>query len=131
MLIDASQLKLREILEVRIEEAESCLTVVVAGRYSFENLYTVLDLVKVETEKRGKNVVLLDITRVAGPVSNFDMHELGLHLARVWNRSTRLAIVSPKGGLSKFFECLMWTRGLQVGVVPDLCAAADWLAEAQ
>ncbi len=124
-------IKVSEPLEVQVEDAHLYLAVTASGTYSFENLCELLDLVRVETGKRGKCVALLDMTRVAGSVSTVDMHEVGLYLERVWNRATRLAIVSPKGGLSKFLECLMWTRGLEVGVVPDRPAATDWLADFQ
>jgi hypothetical protein len=114
-------------LNVQVHEAETHLSIKAAGPYSFENLYTLFDRANDESEKRAKQRIILDVTEIAGIVSTLDMHRLGTHFCGVWNRAVRIAIVSPVGGLNKFFESILWIRGVQVAVVPSRCAAFEWV----
>src|SRR5262245_44835592 len=104
-------------LDVRFQETDAQLSVTAAGPYSLEKVKGLFDKAKFEAEKRGKYVVLLDMTPIAGAVSNLEMHELARHLTGIWNRAVRLAIVAPAGGVNKFFESVLWTRGVAVAVV--------------
>jgi hypothetical protein len=115
-------------LQVQIQEADTYLSIRASGPYSFENLYNLLDKAREESEKRAKKVVILDMTEIAGTVPKLDMHELGTHFGRVWNRAIRIAIISPVGGLNKFFESVLWTKGVQVAVVPNSGAATQWMS---
>jgi hypothetical protein len=114
-------------MDVRVHEAETHVSIKAAGPYSFENLCTLFARATDESEKRVKQRVILDITEMAGLVSTLDMHRLGTYFCGVWNRAVRIAIVSPVGGLNKFFESVLWTRGVQVAVVPSRCAAMEWV----
>ena len=114
-------------LDVRVQETDTHVAITAAGSYSLENLYHLLDRARHETETRAKQGVILDMTGVAGMASNLDMHELGTHFGQVWNRAIRLAIVSPPGGVNKFFESVLWTRGVQISVVPSLGDATEWI----
>ena len=42
-------------------------------------------------------------------------------------QALRVAIVSPVGGLTKFFENVARNRGVQIAVVPNQEAAMEWL----
>ncbi len=115
-------------LEVQVHDVDSHLSIKAVGQYSLEDLYALFDTVKEESKKRAKQRVILDITGVAGNVPILDMHGLGEHCSEVWKLAFRIAIVSPVGGVDKYFENVLWNRGVQVAVVPNQCAAMEWLA---
>jgi hypothetical protein len=106
-------------MDVQVHEAETHVSIKAAGPYSVENLYALFDRATDESAKRAKKRVILDVTDMEGTVSTLDMHTLGAYFCGVWNRAVRIAIVSPVGGLNKFFESVLWIRGMQVAVVPS------------
>jgi hypothetical protein len=114
-------------LNVQVPEWDNHLSIKAVGPYTFDNFYSLLDKTRKECEKRAKKIVILDTTGIAGTISNLDMHELATHFGRAWNRTVRIVIVSPAGGVNKFFECVLWTRGIHVAVVPNQGAAAEWV----
>jgi len=115
-------------LEVQINnDADDGLWIAAAGEYSLTNLLDLFDRVKVESEKWGRRKVWLDLTQVAGTIPVVDMLTLGEHCARYWKQAFRVAVISPQGGLSRFFENVGRNRGVQIAVFSDQAAAADWL----
>jgi hypothetical protein len=114
-------------LEVQIHEVETHFSIKAVGQYSLANLYDLFDRVKEETERRGAQAVILDITEVAGAISTVDMYMLGVYCFRVLKSSIRIAIVFPDGGANKFLENVIRNRGLQVAVVPNHSAAIKWV----
>ncbi len=114
-------------LEVQVHEVGSHLSIKGVGQYSLANLYDLLDRVKEESEKRGAQAVILDITEVAGTIPIMDTYMLGVYCYRVLKSSLRIAIVFPDGGAKKFLENVTRNRGLQVAVVPNYCAATKWV----
>jgi hypothetical protein len=114
-------------LNVQIQESDNHLSMKAEGSYTFENLDKLFDKAREECERRARKVVILDTTGIVGTVPNVDMHDLAAHFGKVWNRTVRIVIVSPAGGVNKFFECVLWTRGIHVAVVASQCAAAEWV----
>jgi hypothetical protein len=114
-------------LEVQIDAGGGYLTVKAAGQYSRAALEQLLDRAQEEVEKRGLGKVLLDVGEVAGVVSTFEMLDLGKRLARTWNHSIRIAVVSRNGGLDRFFENVACNEGMLLAVVPNQAAASQWL----
>jgi hypothetical protein len=114
-------------LEVGIYDAGSYLLKKAAGQYSLVDLTGVFDRAGQEAEKRGYAKVLLDLSAVAGSIPVLDMLVLGEHCARVWKRTRKLAIVSAKGGLDRFFEDVSINRGVILAVFPNQAAALAWL----
>ena len=114
-------------LEMQVYEIDGHLSIKAVGPYSLVNLRDLFDCVKAESEKRADRAVVLDVTEVAGTIPVMDMHVLGEHCSRVWNLWFRIAIVSPEGGLNKFFENVARNRGVQIAVVPNQGAAIAWL----
>jgi len=114
-------------LEVQVHEADTHLSIKALGQYSLANLYDLLDKVKEESEKRGAQPVILDITEVAGTIPIFDMYLLGVQCIRVFNPAVRIAIVSPDGEANRFLENVTRNRGLQIAVVANHCAAIKWV----
>jgi hypothetical protein len=103
------------------------LSIKATGEYSLSRLQTLFDRVKEESEKFGCGKVKLDLIEVAGTIPVLDMLVLGEHCAHIWKQPFRIAILSPDGGLDKFFEDVAWNRGVRVAVVPNEAAASDWL----
>jgi hypothetical protein len=115
-------------LEVQIHAAETHLFVKAVGQYSLVNLHDLFDRVKKESEDRANQKVILDVTEISGAIPVLDMVVLGKHCAQLWKHTFKVAIVSPVGGFTKFFENVARNRGLQLVVVPNQCAALEWLA---
>jgi hypothetical protein len=116
-------------LEVQINDVDHQLSIKAAGEYSLSNLQTLFDRVKEVSEKLGCREAMLDLTEVTGTIPVLDMLVLGEHCARIWKQPFRIAIVSPAGGLDRFFENVGRNRGLQVTVVPNQRVAIDWLSD--
>ncbi|HMD86906.1 MAG TPA: hypothetical protein VKO18_19630 [Terriglobia bacterium] len=114
-------------LEVQIQEADTHFSIKAVGQYSLANLYDLFDRLKEESEKRGAQAVILDITEVAGTIPTVDMYMLGVYCYRVLKSWVRIAIIFPDGGANKFLENVTRNRGLQVAVVPDHGAATKWV----
>jgi hypothetical protein len=114
-------------LDVEIYEAGSYLLMKAAGQYSLVDLTGLFDRAGQEAEKRAYAEVLLDLNAVAGAIPVLDMLVLGEHCARVWKRTRKMAIVSGKGGLDRFFEDVSINRGVILAVFPNQAAALAWL----
>ena len=114
-------------MEVQVNKVGHQLSIKATGEYSLFSLHTLFDRVKEESEKFGCGKVKLDLIEVAGTIPVLDMLALGEHCARFWKQPFRIAILSPDGGLDKFFENVAWNRGVSVAVVPNEAAAIDWL----
>jgi hypothetical protein len=114
-------------LEVQIQEGETYLLIKAVGPYSLADLHVLFDQVKKESESRANQRVLLDVTGVTGTIPVLDMMVFGEHCARFWKQAFKVAIVSPVGGLNKFFENVASNRGVQIAVVSNRDAASEWL----
>jgi|SRR5271157_1122567 len=114
-------------LEIQIHEVDTHLSIKAVGQYSLANLHDLFDRVKKESENRANPRVILDVSGVAGAIPVLDMLVLGEHCARFWRPSLRAAIVSPVGGLNRFFENVARNRGVQIAVVPNQGAAIEWV----
>ena len=114
-------------LEVQIHEVNTHLSIEAAGQYSLANVRDLFDRVKKESENRALQRVILDVSGVAGAIPVLDMLVLGEHCARFWAQALRVAVISPVGGFTKFFENVARNRGVQIAVVPNQEAAREWL----
>jgi hypothetical protein len=114
-------------LEVQILGVDAPLSIKAVGPYSLAGLYDLFDRVKEESEKRGAQAVIIDISEVAGTIPITDMYMLGVYCYRVLKSSIRIAIIFPDGGANKFLENVTRNRGLRVAVVPNYGAATKWV----
>ena len=119
-------------LKVEIQEVDTPLSIkavgiTAVGQYSLSDLFDLFDSVKEESEKRGAQGVILDITAVAGTIPCMDMYLLSVHCCRVLKMAVRVAIVSPDGEANNFFENVTRNRGLQIAIVPNRFAAIKWV----
>ena len=116
-------------LDVQVHEADTYLSIKAEGRYSRADLSGLFDRVKAESEKRARQNVVLDVTKIAGTIPLMDMFALGEHCSKLWKPPFRIAIISPEVGVYNFFENVARNRGVQVAVVPNHNAAMDWFAK--
>lgn len=114
-------------LDVQIHEVDTHLSIKATGQYSLTNLRALIDRVKEESEYRSKRRAILDVTDVAGTVPVVDTHVLGEHCCRIWKLTVRIAIVSPVGGLNKFFEHVARNKRVQITTVSNQDEAIEWL----
>ena len=114
-------------MEVQISQVDHHLSIKAVGQYSLTDLRALIDRVSEESQKRAEARVILDVTEIAGTVPVIDLHVLGEHVSRFWKLPFRAAIISPKGGLNKFFEYVARKGGAQIAVVPNQGAAMEWL----
>jgi hypothetical protein len=115
-------------LEVQVQEVNSYLLIKGEGRYSLVGLTDLVDRVKAEREKRTHQGVILDVSKIAGTIPLMDMFVLGVHCAKVWGPSFRIALISPDVGIFNFFENVARNRGVQITIVPNQGSALEWLA---
>jgi hypothetical protein len=114
-------------LEVQIHEMDSHLLIKAVGEYTMVNFCSLFDRVSEESENYAKQKVILDVTEVSGTIPVMDLYQLGEECSRVWKSELRIALVSPAGGINKFFEDVAWNRGVQVSVVSNQASAIEWV----
>ncbi|HMD83516.1 MAG TPA: hypothetical protein VKO18_02305 [Terriglobia bacterium] len=114
-------------LEVQIQEVNAHLSIKAVGQYSLANLHDLFTRLKDESENRADRGVILDITEVAGAIPVLDMLVLGEYCSKYWKQAFKVAIITPVGGLNRFFENGARNRGVQIAVVPNQGAAMEWL----
>ncbi|MGO8815860.1 MAG: hypothetical protein ACLQVG_14525 [Terriglobia bacterium] len=116
-----------EIQEVDTPSSIKAVGITAVGQYSLSDLFDLFDRVKEESEKRGTQGVILDITAIAGTIPCMDMYLLSVHCCRVLKLAVRIAIVSPDGEANNFFQNVTRDRGLKIAVVPNRVAAIKWI----
>lgn len=114
-------------MEVQIHKVDTHLSIKAMGEYSLANLYDLFDRVKEETEKRGAQGVILDITEVAGTIPPMEMYLLGVQCCRVLSSGMRIAILCADGEADKFLENVPQSRGLHIKMVPSHSDALKWV----
>lgn len=114
-------------LEVHVKEVNSHVSIKAVGQYSLADLHALFNRTKEESERYSGRGVILDVTGIAGSIPVLDMLVLGEHCSKFWRTAVRVAIVSPVGGLNKFFENVARNRGAQIAVVANEGAGIEWL----
>ena len=114
-------------MEVQIHKVDTHLSIKAVGEYSLANLYDLFDKAKEETEKRGAQGVILDITEVAGTIPAMHMYLLGVQCCRVLSSENRIALLCPDGEADKFLENVPQSRGLHIKVVQNHSDALKWV----
>ena len=114
-------------LNVFVHETGTHLSVRAAGQYSLADFSQLFDRVGEISREFANKALIVDVTGVDGFIRTMDMHALGEYCAKVWTLPLRIAIVSPEGGLNKFFENVARNRGVHVVVVSNHAAAVEWV----
>jgi hypothetical protein len=116
-------------LDVSIHEEPGYLVVGVEGTFEVGDMKSMIQSLMVEGKKRGYDRALVDISRVEGPIKQFDRFLIGQHAAENWRPGLRVAVVYRAEEINKFAEEVATSRGANLRVVPDVESALHWLME--
>jgi hypothetical protein len=99
-----------------------------AGDYTLDGFKRVIDEIRVETERRGCERVLVDTTAmVLQDLPFLDRYEMGRYAAEIWGHRIKGAVIVRADLLTGFVETVAVNRGARVGVFVDEGQALAWL----
>jgi hypothetical protein len=116
-------------LEVSIHEEAGYLVVGVQGTFELGEMKKMIGTLMLASERRGYDRVLVDISKIEGPVKQFDRFLMGQHAASVWRPGLRVAVVYRAEDINRFAEGVATSRGADLRVVPDMESGLHWLLE--
>jgi len=116
-------------LDVSIHEEPGYLVIGVEGRFEIGDMKKMIQALMVESTKRGYDRVLVDISKIEGPIKQFDRFLIGQHAAELWRPGLRVAVVYRAEEINRFAEGVATSRGADLRVVPDVESALHWLME--
>jgi len=116
-------------LDVSIHEESGYLVIGVDGTFEIGEMKKMIKSLVIESEKRGYDRALFDISRVEGPIKQFDRFLIGQHAAEHWRPGLRVAVVYRADDINRFTEGVATSRGANMRVVPDVQSALHWLME--
>ena len=116
-------------LDVSIHEEPGYLVIGVEGSFEIGDMKKMIQALVVESKKRGHDRALVDISRVEGPIKQFDRFLIGQHAAENWRAGLRVAVVYRAGEINRFAEEVATSRGANLRVVPDVQSGLHWLME--
>jgi len=116
-------------LDVSIHEEPGYLVIGVEGTFEIGDMKKMIHALMVESEKRGHDRAVVDISKVEGPIKQFDRFLIGQHAAENWRPGLRVAVVYRAEEINLFAEGVATSRGANLRVVPDVQSALHWLME--
>ena len=116
-------------LEFSIHEEPGYMVIGVEGTFEIGEMKRMIKNLVIESEKRGYERALLDISRIEGPIKQFDRFLIGQHAAENWRPGLRVAVVYRAEDINSFAEGVATSRGANLRVVPDVQSALHWLME--
>jgi hypothetical protein len=116
-------------LEFSIHEEPGYMVIGVEGTFEIGEMKRMIKNLLIESEKRGYDRALLDISGVEGPIKQFDRFLIGQHAAENWRPGLRVAVVYRAEDINRFAEGVATSRGANLRVVPDVQSGLHWLME--
>lgn len=116
-------------LDVSIHEEPGYLVIAVEGDYEIGDMKRMIQGLMVESEKRGFDRALVDISKIEGPIKQFDRFLIGQHAAELWRPRLRVAVVYRAEEINRFTEEVATSRGANMRIFPDVESALHWLME--
>jgi hypothetical protein len=116
-------------LGVSIHEEPGYLVIGVEGTFEIGEMKKMIRNLATESEKRGYDQALLDISKIEGPIKQFDRFLIGQHAAEHWRPGLRVAVVYRADEINRFAEGVATSRGANLRVVPDVQSGLHWLME--
>jgi len=116
-------------LDVSIHEEPGYLVVGVTGTFEIAEMKKMIQDLVLEGAKRGYDRALVDISKVEGPIKQFDRFLIGQHAAEYWRPGLRVAVVYRAEEINRFAEDVATSRGANLRVLPDVQSALHWLME--
>jgi hypothetical protein len=116
-------------LEFSIHEEPGYLVIGVEGTFEIGDMKRMIQTLMVEGKKRGYDRALVDISKIEGPIKQFDRFLIGQHAAENWREGLRVAVVYRAEEINKFAEGVATSRGANLRVLADVESALHWLLE--
>jgi hypothetical protein len=116
-------------LALTVTHRGSYLEIDVAGQWSLENLYGLVDALQRESGRHGCNCLLVNTGAMNGHPTQMMRFKAGVRAAEVLGEKIRVALVSPPDRVTKFGENAAVNRGASLRVVTDRAEALQWLLE--
>ena len=116
-------------LDVSIHEEPGYLVIGVEGTFEIGEMKKMIQALVIESEKRGYDRALLDISKIEGPIKQFDRFLIGQHAAEHWRPGLRVAVVYRPEEINRFAEGVATSRGANLRVVADVQSGLHWLME--
>jgi hypothetical protein len=114
---------------IRCEASEGFLRVEAWGDYCLGAAKTLAAEVRERCRALGQIRVLVDITRVQGPIPAPDRYEIGVLCAEILGH-VRLALLARPDQITRLFEDVARNRGMAARIESDTAAAVAWLRQA-
>ena len=103
------------------------LEIGVAGEWSLDSLYELIDATRRETERTGLSRVLCDGRGMTGHPTEMARFKAGVRTAEVLGAKIRVALVSRPEIITRFGENAAVNRGASLKVFADPAEALAWL----
>jgi hypothetical protein len=116
-------------LDVSIHEEPGYLVIGVEGTFEIGEMKELIKNLVADSEKRGYDRALFDISKVEGPIKQFDRFLIGQHAAEHWRPGLRVAVVYRADDTNRFAEGVATSRGANLRVVTDVQSGLHWLLE--
>lgn len=100
----------------------------VEGEYSLVNMFDLIDSVKNECDRTNIDRALVDCSAISGSMTEAERFAGGKRVAEVFGQDIMVALVMPKGEVTKLGEITAVNRGAKFLVTESRDEALDWLA---
>jgi len=114
-------------LDIAHNEAGGYLAYTVAGPWTLQNTYALIDSIKQETGRHGVTRVLVDMRATEGLPSDMDRYKWGVRAAEVLGGRVRVAVLGRSEQINRFGENTAVNRGADVNTLTDPDEALRWL----
>ena len=91
-------------LEFSIHEEPGYLVIGVEGTFEIGDMKRMIQALMVEGKERGYDRAVVDISKVDGPIKQFDRFLIGQHAAENWRPGLRVAVVYRDEEINRFAD---------------------------
>lgn len=106
---------------------EGYLSFVVKGKYIFNELNDLIEVVRNKSDEFSCPKILFDFTAVEGLMPDLDKYKIGIKVAGEITGRIRMAIIDRPENINKFGETVSLNRGANVRVFNNNPLALQWL----
>jgi hypothetical protein len=97
------------------------------GDYAFDELFGFIEYVGAESERTGRDRVLIDCGKLAGGMTEVERFEGGQKIAEVFATRIKAALIIPQPFITKLGEVAAVNRGARFFVTSSESEALEWL----
>ena len=114
-------------LDLAVEVLPKFVQIELLGVYTFSELMAQVERFRAEAEKAGRNQILIDARSIEGKMTESEKFFVGTRIAEVFGARLKMAILAPKGHVTKMGEMAAINRGARLFVTESECEAIEWL----